>query len=230
MSKGYSSIVASNSSNEDAMLCVFMWNIRSWCGPSWSTWRCSSAKSGSSAPGFLIQLVSESAKLCLKAKHWSYTWDTPILLVWMMIYILGRKPLNTSHESHQSKRSDDFWQQVSHPGGIEGLLVFALEGRDWRQYRHLGAVLGSPHKSSSSTDTDYAIVWAPVEETLSTEKRRKKQNFLSHVYVHKFLRMTEPLYTSFLIPTTQKSAFYSSWDLWSWIIRFVASSGLSFVM
>ena len=165
-----------------------------------------------------------------KAKHWSYTWDTPILLVWMMIYILGRKPLNTSHESHQSKRSDDFWQQVSHPGGIEGLLVFALEGRDWRQYRHLGAVLGSPHKSSSSTDTDYAIVWAPVEETLSTEKRRKKQNFLSHVYVNKVLRMTEPLYTSFLIPATQKSAFYSSWDLWSLIVRFVASSGLSFVM
>lgn len=65
MSKGYSSIVASNLSNEDAMLCVFMWNVRSWCGLSWSTWRCSSTKSGSLVPGSRIQLVSESDKLCL---------------------------------------------------------------------------------------------------------------------------------------------------------------------
>ena len=94
-----------------------------------------------------------------KAKHWSYTLDTPILLEWKMIYILGRKPLNTSHESHQSKWSKyivcDFWQQVSHIKGIEELLVFAMEGREWRQCRHLGAVLSAPHKSSSSTDTDY---------------------------------------------------------------------------
>ena len=63
--KWYSVIVASNSSNEDAMLCALMWNIRSWCDLSWNTWRCSSTKSGSSASGSLIQLVSESDKSCL---------------------------------------------------------------------------------------------------------------------------------------------------------------------
>lgn len=100
-----------------------------------------------------------------KAKHWSYTLDmsTHSFGVGDDIYS-GSKPLNTSHESHQSKWSKyivcDFWQQVSHIGGIEGLLVFAMEGREWRQCRHHGAVLSAPHKSSSSTDTDYAIVWA----------------------------------------------------------------------
>ena len=77
-----------------------------------------------------------------------------------MIYILGRKPLNTSHELHPSMWSKcivcSFWPQVSHIEGIEGLLVFALGGWGWRQY----ITTFEPQRSSSNTDACYAIVWA----------------------------------------------------------------------